>query len=403
MRRLLRRGRWLVVAGALPLACIGPITPDVEWVVHAVESFNLLNPAVIAAADMDRDGDLDAIVGLPGAPDEGVEARVVLLIRQDNDDWDAYVIAQGALVTGVSALAIGDVDLDGRLDVAAACGERLVYLNAPVDPTMTTRWLVSEIAESVLPEIVSWSDVAIGDIDGRNSLDVVATCDDPGRLSVFRSPLNADTGAGWERVDVATTGQAGAASLALRDLDADTDLDILTAAPDEPDVTVAWFEHPGGRATAAFEKHEIGRAVGATYLAAGDLDADGLTDVVVSCPDDTRVVWYRHPGRATGRWDDYELIDYTRSVPTYLAIANVDNAGLLDVIVASHTSDQLLWFSAGTDATRTWATNALYTASERIGRFAVGDVDLDGRPDVVIPLDSDLGARDRVEWLENPF
>src|SRR5206468_8582370 len=84
----------------------------------------------------------------------------------------------------------------------------------------------------------------------------------------------------------------GLVSVMAADLDADGDLDVLSASA--YDGTVAWYENDGA-ATPSFTQHILTTtAAGAVSVAAADLDGDGDLDVLAAAFPDNKIAWYRN-------------------------------------------------------------------------------------------------------------
>ena len=86
-----------------------------------------------------------------------------------------------------------------------------------------------------------------------------------------------------------TTSADGAVSVFAIDMDADGDIDVLSASWN--DDTVAWYENLDGSG-GNFSTHVITTSfVGAISVFAIDVDADGDIDVLSAFQDDDTVTW----------------------------------------------------------------------------------------------------------------
>jgi hypothetical protein len=145
----------------------------------------------VAAADLDGDGLTDVLV--PAKP------REILFCRRrtrDGQSWEQFPIRTPEAAGTVKAVAVGDIDLDGKLDLVYTCehaeGERpgvlwLSYREAPTDPT----WKAHDISGA---KGVKYDLVELIDLDGDGDLDVL-TCEETDNLGVIwyenpaRSPV----------------------------------------------------------------------------------------------------------------------------------------------------------------------------------------------------------------------
>ena len=384
----------------------------VDWQQRTVATVGTANsrPTVVEVNDFDGDTKLDIVVGFQG---DGVTLPSVFIFFQDDpDNFTAVEIGSHADLKGVTALAVGNID-DDTHDVVAACNGRLIYFNSPNVPRTAAGWAFTTIAESDDAGTGQWDDIAIGDIDADGDFDIVASNEGNDWLSWFVNPGDAANGTGWTRVHIDATTRNGSAGLALDDIDRDGRTDVFSVAPSETTImSVAWYENPTDPAVDAWTEHDIGELGGVIgRIAIGDLDNDKKNDLVVA----SKVVqvtgriigWYQHPVTPTSAWSGYELTRYTSAslgppVPTDVKVADVDGDGQLDVIVATETAGTLRWFIPVGQQANPWGENNIRDLAEDVGRIAVGDIDGDGRPDVVAPLQAATTAQDTIAWFENP-
>jgi hypothetical protein len=397
-----------LAVGASGLTCLGGTggsgyPKTAAWVRRTINTGAHAGPSVVAVADFDGDSMLDVAVGYPGAAP--VVAAVFIFFQDTTESFTAVELASSADLEGVAALAIADLNNDGSLDIVAACNGRLVFLNSPAAPR-TEAWTQSTIAESSGTGLGQWTDVAIGAIDAANGPDIVAcNSEAPGRVSWFASPsASIANGAGWTRTDVDMAMRSGASSVALADFNADGRQDVVSTATGESADRIAWYANPTDPVNDAWTKHAIGNLTSATRMVVADINADGRSDVVGLNGPGRQIGWYQRPTDATTAWTGYLLTMYTTATPVDVKAADVDGDGQIDIVVATNSGGTLRWFVPfpGMTQTAQWLENNLIDVAETIGRIALGDIDGDGRPDVIAPLLGATTAADSVVWLENP-
>lgn len=290
----------------------------------------------ITSVDLDGDGRQDLFI--PGAL-EGREPNAVLL-RADprapaspssaaSAPSAVYTHASGhplATIAGVASAFWGDLDDDGLVDgvLAGPSGLSLWRQTAPGRWTDVTR--PSGLGR--LATGMAVADAALFDADHDGDLDVwVVTAVGPNLL------LNNDSGFRFH--DIAReAGIAGdgrpSIGLAVADLDADRDADVLVLKASPPhDVFLndrVWRYHRDGQAGAL-------AAASVSAALAADLDADGQPEIYTAGEGHLQR-WTRD---SDGAWVPARLHETSAAPATgrlTLAVADVEGDGALDLLAA---------------------------------------------------------------------
>jgi hypothetical protein len=231
-----------------------------SWTERALATVNV--PITAMPVDIDGDGDMDVLTGsqaesrlfllenLLDEPGGRFDVRVIELSFgpgfEAPDGWSGRSSAFNA--------AFADLDLDGRLDIAVAVGEKwpdggLIgygWLRQPEN--LDDQWAYHRIG-NLMPD--ACIGLTFADIDGDGDLDLI--------------------GGGYSGIDIVSRGFSGDPR--------DRDGENVTASSSVG--RIAWFQNPGDP-SAPWRRHDVSRRVRGMYDAfiPRDMDGDGDVDFV---------------------------------------------------------------------------------------------------------------------------
>ena len=297
------------------------------WTRRTIDD-SAFGPQMVAAADFDGDGDVDALS--PKVNDDS-------FAWYENDgasppSWTRRIVS---FVMGPWSVHTADIDGDGdvdgiggvRLDTPDHLGVEWFDNNGGSPPVFTVRRISTGFVEAAA--------VHAADVDGDGDEDVLA-------VDVFRDRiLLYENGGGsppvWTERTVTTTTDNPFSVFAV-DLDRDGDLDVLSASQDDDEV--AWHENQGGTPL-LWSSHTISSAPGAVAVFAIDLDGDADLDVV-SGARENEVAWYESDGAVPPLFTKRVLS--TDCAGEAVFAARLDPDADIDLLISCSTTGLLRWY-----------------------------------------------------------
>jgi hypothetical protein len=267
-------------------------------------------PFPIAVADVNGDGNPDAIVSTGGVYSQ-------VLLGNGNGSFNTqHSVGTG----GVTALAIADLNRDGRSDLIAIHYSAIEIFLGNGNGTFKAQ---PSLAVGMNPQ-----SVAVADVNGDGLLDLVVTNYQSGTVSVL---LGNGNGTFQSQQTFAAT--ANPVSLAVSDVNGDGSPDIIF---DDWKASLIGILLGNGNGT--FQSlHTLATSTSPRNLVVADLNGDAKPDLLVTTPDYNG---FRHDtvsvllGNGNGTFQAQQTFA-TGQQPRGVAVADVSSDGRSDVIVTT--------------------------------------------------------------------
>jgi hypothetical protein len=401
------------------------------WGRQGEQSLGLFGCSVAGAGDVNGDGYGDVMIGSRwhdfGEVDDG---RAYLFLGNASGLEYDYSWAEGGYQAGaefgMNVAPAGDVDGDGFSDVVIGAwkhddggnedsGRAYVFRGSPYGLEDTASWIAS--GDQSFCGFGGWVATA-GDVNGDGFSDVVISASDysgtqteEGRVFIYHGAGSPPSDAiAWGAFDTQEGAGFGESLSIAADVNGDGYSDILVGAPrftggEDHQGRVSLYlgtvegiqELPSWTAEGDGYEYYFGQSV----AAAGDVDGDGYSDVIVGAPfAEAAGIAYLYSGSASSLstspvWQTSANQDGAASGECVAGAGDVNADGYADVLVSTPGWDSeldgvgrvdlYLGSAGGLSDSPAWTVRGR-VAGEALGRSvaAAGDVDGDGYGDVVV-------------------
>ncbi|MDB5228085.1 MAG: Fibronectin type domain protein [Bacteroidota bacterium] len=264
--------------------------------------------------DIDKDGDID-IVGCANRAD-----RVTWWENNGVQSFTRHDI--DSTFDGAYSVYPIDIDRDGDIDIigAAETGEQVaVWYNDSLQ-NFTKSVIGSGIAGATI--------VHPADIDGDSDIDIIATARLANKVFWFKN------NAGSFITTVIDSMISAPQSVFVKDLDKDGDADIAVVGISE----ISWYENIG---SGMFSKHVLDAAfANGSDVSIDDFDNDGNQDILATSSNGKLMIWENDGGANFYTWQ----ISSTVGGASFARIGDINSDGLKDLVTAAYLDNTVSWW-----------------------------------------------------------
>lgn len=318
----------------------------------------------VAFADVNRDGYADIVSGKYFYRNPGGDMT---------DPWKRVTFP----VNADGMLAV-DVDDDGQPDVIAQALPKVYWLKPDAQGE---RWSAREVAQLPPTEHTNSQGYALGQLVAGSRPQIVFTT---GRgLWYVRIPDN-PAAAAWPAVQI-TSEPTSEDLLAVGDIDQDGRVDVVGAITGKGKDDLYWFENPPNP-SGDWTKHVIGRIDSwADRAALADINGDGRLDLVVSQengrPDGSATYWFERPADPRQRWTQHTVA--TQGSTNSMSVGDLNGDGLPDIVTGEHKGTLRVVIWENRDRGAKWVSHRVDQGKESHLGVRLYDLSGKGAMDIV--------------------
>jgi hypothetical protein len=350
------------------------------------------DPFMVALGDFNGDGEPDLLLA------NSINMVSVLLNRTvlgETTITPAFPQAgpAAAVSTGPVSIAVGDINGDGKPDLVVANGDQFAdTVSVLLNTTPTGAATPTFAAQQTFATGLNPQSVVLGDVNGDGKLDIlVANLDNTVSVLLNTTPPGASTPTFADQQTFPTGRTPQYATLA--DVNGDGQLDII-AANTSPDGTVSVLLNTTtpGSFTASFAPRQSIATGAPLFVAVGDLNGDGKPDIVAPNTNANTVTVLLNTTPTGAPILSFTQQTFATDSPTAVALGDVNGDGKLDIVVANVSSNTVSVFLNMTPAgalLATFAAQQTFAAGAFALSVALADVNDDGKPDIVVANTND--------------
>jgi hypothetical protein len=388
--------------------CAGTFTastlaPRVNYYAGVVSS-----PAGTATADLNGDGKPEIITSA-----QDINSLVIYENTATNNSINgssfgsAFRLEAGEAPTG---LAAADFNNDGKIDLVTTNFESSsisVFQNMSTGGSLGTFSFSTKIDIATvtnLSDVANSLGIAVGDLDGDGRIDITVANYNTSTVSVFRNTSNGGTiNTSSFTLSNLATNITKPSSIVIADLNLDGKPDIVVNNSGSSGLTVLRNVSTAGTLnTSSFISQSplsVPTKIGTSGLAAGDINGDGLPDLVLTNAFESTnatISLFRNTTSGSVIMFAVRTELPANPYPANVTISDITGDGKPDLIVGSRdlfaanstaNSPTAIYTNTNSSAGGALSFSAPlnYATGGSTGPLSVADLDADGKPELVVP------------------
>lgn len=302
-----------------------------------------------ATGDLNNDGYPDLIIG-------GWQGG---LVWYEYPGWEKHAISEDRIETDIE---VADIDNDGMNDIVAIGIENLNWYKG-------SGWERHAIYPAVRVH-----DLEVADLNGDGKPDITArnqkySANSGDTIHLFIQGSTTDK---WDYYTI--TCQQGE-GLKIYDINKDNKPDLIIGG--------FWFENTEDMSNWISHRYTSSWNYPHTYLATGDINGDGLTDLILAPAEEAgdfhKIAWYEQPDDVYGDWNEHVIIEEIETTCHFTGAADFNNDNKIDVAVAQmqqSTDPDEVFIMLNHDTGETWTKQVLATTGSH--SMKITDIGMDG-------------------------
>jgi hypothetical protein len=333
-------------------------------------------PKSVSIGDIDGDGKPDLAVANSGS-------NTVSILRNTSTSGTVSFATKVDFTTGSSpvSVSIGDIDGDGKPDLAVVNG---VDNSVSVLRNTSTSGTVSFASKADFTTGTGPTSVVIGDIDGDGKPDLAVTNGGSNNVSILRNTSSSGAISFATKVDFFAA--SNPTSVAIGDIDGNGKADLAVTQGDGGDVAVLRNTSTSGTISFA-TRIVLGGGPGNYSVAIGDIDGDGKPDLAIAnlLFAGGGVSLFRNTS-TSGTISFAGRVDFVSGkFPKSITMGDIDGDGKPDLAVANSTTNTVSVFrNTSSSGTVSLAGKVDFTTGTAPWSAVIGDIDGDEKPDLTV-------------------
>jgi hypothetical protein len=331
----------------------------------------------------------------------------------DPQSWQLRYVANRS--GGPDGVRLFDFNKDGLMDVTTSfesSGEVVLFLHPGLES------LDEEWPSVVVGSVPRGEDAFAMDVDNDGAVDIVSAHEgDTEAMYVHWAPADLTqllTPGAWQtQLFPSTQGKAWMYAIPL-DINLDGNTDIVLGAKDDyynnrnAVGDIGWLEAPAEekRDLNNWVYHSMGHAGWPMSIIAHDIDRDGDQDILLtdrnSDDDHMGARWLENPGNNWEReWISHFHNGLKGSRPGFMGEGDFNNDGVMDYTFSLWSENQLAILEGGSNQLIVLGWPGLSTGKPKGNE--VGDLDLDGKLDIVVTFEKGEVGVGWMNYTVSPF